>query len=264
MKSANEYGRPELGGPDRALRRRAEQPRLRPLGAPGQRARRAARTGGCSGSLSSSSASSSTSCSMKSSRAGRLRSRCSAIIVIGSVPGRAADAEVDALRVEAAQDAEHLGDLERAVVRQHHPAAPDADALGGVGDRADQDLRRRARERRSAVVLGDPVAVVAERLDVAAEVDAPLKRLRGRRALGDRGLVEDAEAHSAETRGGGPGAAPSCRRQCSSRRSACRASARPPRRCGNRPRPRCGSGCPTTRGRRRPRRPPARSARSCG
>ena len=63
-------------------------------------------------------------------------------------PGRAADAEVDAVAVKPAEDAERLGDLERAVVDEHHAAAPDPDVRGRRRDRADQDLRRAAGEHR--------------------------------------------------------------------------------------------------------------------
>ena len=109
--------------------------------------------------------------------------------------GRAAQPEVDALGVEAAQRTERLGHLQRAVVRQHHAAAADPHAARARGDRADQHLGRRAGERRRRVVLGDPVAVVAERVGQLREVERAVERLRGRRPLRDRGLVEDAQAH---------------------------------------------------------------------
>jgi hypothetical protein len=109
--------------------------------------------------------------------------------------GRAPEAEVDALGVQAAQRAERLGHLERAVVGQHHAAAAHPDPLGARGDRPDQDLRRGARERGRGVVLGDPVAVVAEPVGQLGEVEGAVQRLRRRRALGDRRLVEDAEQH---------------------------------------------------------------------
>ena len=66
--------------------------------------------------------------------------------------------------------------------------------LRGGRDRADQHLRARAGEHRPAVVLGDPVAVVAEAVGQPREVDrvrcsacAPLEP-------SEIGLVEDAEA----------------------------------------------------------------------
>ena len=93
---------------------------------------------------------------------------------------RAADAEVDPLRVQAGQGAEHLRHLQRAVVREHHAAAAHADLLGGLGHRRDQYLGRGARERGRGVVLGEPVALVAEPLGVAAEVDRVVERLSRR------------------------------------------------------------------------------------
>ena len=107
--------------------------------------------------------------------------------------GRAADAEVDAVAVQPAEDAERLGDLERAVVRQHHAAAPDPDAGRRRRDRADQDLGRAAGEHRCAVVLGDPVALVPEPLGEAGEVDRVAQRVGAGLPLGDRRLVEDGE-----------------------------------------------------------------------
>ena len=119
-------GQAELGGPDAALRRGAQQPRLGRVGEAGQGGE--AREGWSCGRRSSSSPSSSASWVGKSSGAAWRRSRCSAKVVIGSVPGRAADGEVDAVGEEAGEDAEALGHLERAVVGEHHAAAAHADA----------------------------------------------------------------------------------------------------------------------------------------
>ncbi len=85
--------------------------------------------------------------------------------------GRTADAEVDAPREQPGEDAEDLGDLEGAVVGQHHAAAADADPRGGRGDRPDQHLRCGTGEHRPAVVLGDPVAVIAEAVRQSGELD---------------------------------------------------------------------------------------------
>ena len=112
----------------------------------------------------------------------------------------APDSEIDAVAVQPAEDAERLGDLERAVVRQHHAAAADAHALGDRGDLGDQDLGRGAGEHRHPVVLGDPVARVPERVGQPREVDAVLERGRARAAFGDRRLVEHAEAQGRRQR----------------------------------------------------------------
>ena len=108
--------------------------------------------------------------------------------------GRPADAEVDPLAVEGGEDAELLGHLERAVVREHHAAAADPDAARPRGDLGDEDLRRGGGEHRGRVVLGDPVARVAELLGELGEVERVAKRVGAGGALGDRRLVEDGES----------------------------------------------------------------------
>jgi hypothetical protein len=44
------------------------------------------------------------------------------------------------------------------------------------------------------MVLGDPVALVAERVGEPREVERVVQRLRPGHALGDRGLIENTEA----------------------------------------------------------------------
>jgi hypothetical protein len=107
--------------------------------------------------------------------------------------GRTAEAEIDAARIERGEHAEHLGHLQRAVVRQHHAAASDLDPRRGRRDRADQNLGRRAREHRRAVMLGDPVPHVPERLDVLRQVDRVAECIAAKRAFRDRRLVEHAQ-----------------------------------------------------------------------
>ena len=69
------------------------------------------------------------------------------------------------------QHAELLRHLERRVVRQHDSRAADADARGDRGDGRHQDLGRGADDGVVAVVLGDPEAVVAQRLAMPGERD---------------------------------------------------------------------------------------------
>src|SRR3954452_17175612 len=107
--------------------------------------------------------------------------------------GRTPDAEVDSRRVQRREHAEDLGHLQGAVVREHDAAAAHADALRRGGDSSDEDLRRRAREHRRAVMLGDPVALEPERFDMPGEVDRVPQRISARGALRDEGLIEDAE-----------------------------------------------------------------------
>jgi hypothetical protein len=97
----------------------------------------------------------------------RLESEHRELVRAGCTP----EAEVDAAGVEAAEHAEALGHPEGAVVGKHHAAAAHPDALRDGADGGDQDLGRVADEHRRAVVLGHPVAVVAELLGVTGEVD---------------------------------------------------------------------------------------------
>src|ERR1700685_4510850 len=61
---------------------------------------------------------------------------------------RAAHTQVDAPGTQAAQHRERLGDFERAVVRQHHAPAADADSRGCRRDGADHYFRTGACEAR--------------------------------------------------------------------------------------------------------------------
>ena len=96
---------------------------------------------------------------------------------LGISPGCPADPEVDSPGIEAAEHAEALGDLERAVVRQHHPAAADTDARRLGGNRRDHDLGGRAGEHRRRVVLRQPVAPVPERFAEPGEIDGVAQRV---------------------------------------------------------------------------------------
>jgi hypothetical protein len=108
---------------------------------------------------------------------------------------RSPDAEIDAAGEEGFQHAEALRDLEGAVVREHHPAGAHADAGGTRGDLAHQHLGRGAREPAAAVMLGEPVAGIAEPVGVLGEDQRLLDGLGGGAAAADRRLVEHPEDH---------------------------------------------------------------------
>jgi hypothetical protein len=95
--------------------------------------------------------------------------------------GRAADAEIDAAGVERLQHAESLGDAERAVVREQHAAGADAHAFRLRAKPRQQNLGTGIGERGDRVVLGEPVAVIAERFDAAREREGLLDRSGARR-----------------------------------------------------------------------------------
>ena len=109
--------------------------------------------------------------------------------------GRAPEPEIDAAGIERRQDRERLRHLERAVVRQHHTAAADADPSGARRDRPDQHLGARAREHRAAVVLGNPVAVVAESVRQARQIERVTQRIGAGRSFRHGRLIEDREMH---------------------------------------------------------------------
>jgi len=79
-------------------------------------------------------------------------------------------------------------------VRQHHASAADADALGDGGDGGDENLRRRADDGLVAVMLGQPEAVVAQRLAVLRQRNGVADGGAVRSANYGDGLVEDGEA----------------------------------------------------------------------
>ena len=105
--------------------------------------------------------------------------------------GRAAQAQVDAARMQGVQRAELLGDDQGRVVRQHDAAGPDADGLRRRRHRADDDRGRSAGDARHVVVLGQPEAFVAEALGLAGQIESVGQRLRDIGALGHRGEVEN-------------------------------------------------------------------------
>ena len=83
--------------------------------------------------------------------------------------GRTAQAEVDASGEQGLQHAEHFCHLERAVVEQY-AAAADADARGRARHAREQYLRTGIGERSYRMVLGEPVAVIAQRVGTLAPV----------------------------------------------------------------------------------------------
>ena len=107
--------------------------------------------------------------------------------------GGAPDAEVDAARVHGREHEETLRDFEGTVVRQHDAAGPDADVSGGGTEGRDEHLGRGTGQTGGAVVFGDPVTVVAERVGEHREIDGVTQGDAAGGAFGDRGLVQEAE-----------------------------------------------------------------------
>jgi hypothetical protein len=104
--------------------------------------------------------------------------------------GRAAEAQVDAIGIQRRQRAELLGHLQRCVVRQHDPACADADGGSTARDMADQHRGRGAGDAWHVVVLGQPVAVIAQGLGVPGQVEHVDEGIARRAAFRDGGEVE--------------------------------------------------------------------------
>jgi hypothetical protein len=105
--------------------------------------------------------------------------------------GRAPEAKVDASGKQRFQHLEALHDGQRGVIGQHHAAGADAQTGCHGRNLPDHDLGRRARDVRQVVMLGDPIARVAQRIGVAREIEAVVQGLRGRCGRGHRRKIED-------------------------------------------------------------------------
>ena len=111
----------------------------------------------------------------------------------GIRPGRPADPQVDPAREERLQGSKLLGDHQGRVVGEHDPARAHPHAVGLSGHLTDQHGGRRGGDSLHAVVLGEPVAVVTQRLDVPGEGHRLLQGLSGIRAAPNRYDVQDGE-----------------------------------------------------------------------
>ena len=106
---------------------------------------------------------------------------------------RPTDAEVDPPRESGFEERELLGDHQGRVVGQHHSPGPDPDPLGGGGDEADQDRRVGRRNGRHVVVLGQPVALVAEPVGSASQGARRRQGVAGVLITAHRDQVEDGQ-----------------------------------------------------------------------
>ena len=93
--------------------------------------------------------------------------------------GRPAEAEIDPARKQRLQHLEAFGHHQRRMVGQHDAAGADPDVLRDGRDLADHQVRRRARDGGEVVMLGEPVADIAELIGMARQIDAVAQR-RGR------------------------------------------------------------------------------------
>ena len=107
--------------------------------------------------------------------------------------GRAAQAEIDAARKKRLQHFEALGHHQGRVVGQHHAAGADAHAGGDGGDLSDHDVGRGTGDRRQIVVLGHPIAHIAQAVGEPRQIERIAQRLGAGRAGRDRREIEDGE-----------------------------------------------------------------------
>src|SRR5262245_23839459 len=89
---------------------------------------------------------------------------------------RAADAEVDAAGIERLQHAERFCNAKCAVVRQQDAAGAYADSSGLSAQACHQHFRAWIAERGDGVMLGEPVALVAELVRAPGERERLLDR----------------------------------------------------------------------------------------
>ena len=109
--------------------------------------------------------------------------------------GRAPDAEVDAPRVERLEHPERLGGPERAVVGKQHAAGADPHAPRLGAQTREQHLGAGIRQGTDRVVLGEPVALIAERLGAPRQRQCFVHRAACAEPADDGRLVEDRELH---------------------------------------------------------------------
>ena len=105
----------------------------------------------------------------------------------------AADPQIDPAGIERLQHPKRLGHFERAVVRQHDPAAADPNRVGRRGDLSDHDLGTRAGETGQAVMFRHPIPAIPERFGSLGQLDRLVQRLSRGTALPNRGLIHHAQ-----------------------------------------------------------------------
>ncbi len=112
-------------------------------------------------------------------------------------PRRAADAQVDPARIDGLEGPELLGDDQRRVVGQHHATGAEADGRGPFADVGQRHGGGGAGDAGHVVVLGQPVAPVAQPLGSPRQGAAGAQRLSRAATLDDGRKVEDGKGNHA-------------------------------------------------------------------
>ena len=106
---------------------------------------------------------------------------------------RAPQAQVNAVGIEGVQHPKGFGHLKGAVMGQHHAAGTDADGAGVGGNLPHQHFGRSAGEIGQVVMLGNPIALVAQLFGGDGQGDAFAQGHAGAAALAHRRLVNYAQ-----------------------------------------------------------------------
>ena len=104
---------------------------------------------------------------------------------------RPAKPEIDAAGKQRFKDLESLGDHQRRMVGQHHAAGADAHVRGHGRDLTDHDLGRGAGDIGKIMMLGDPIALVAEPVGELRQIERIAQGDRTRRGGGHRRKIEN-------------------------------------------------------------------------
>src|SRR5258706_3050233 len=84
---------------------------------------------------------------------------------------RAANAEIDPVRIQRVQHPEYFGHFQRTVMREQYAAGTDANPGSFSGHSRDENLRGRTGKCFDGVVLGNPVTFIAETIGCARQLD---------------------------------------------------------------------------------------------
>ena len=105
--------------------------------------------------------------------------------------GRAAEAEIDTAGKKRLQNLEALGHHQRGVVGQHHAAGADAQMRRNGGDLPDHDIGGGTGDRRQIMMLGHPVAQIAQGVGEPRQIERIAQGLGAGRAGRNGREVED-------------------------------------------------------------------------
>jgi hypothetical protein len=104
---------------------------------------------------------------------------------------RAPKPQVHAAWIHRLQHHELLGDLEARIIGQHDSARTDADGLRLRTEPRQQDFRARIRQSEQSMMLGQPIAMIAQAVGQLRQLYGGCDGLRRRCRADDGRLIED-------------------------------------------------------------------------